>query len=142
MGMISEFPALVKNVFITQEINDAGIYALRFFIRGKPWVVTVDDYFLFDYSDSSKTKPFYSNIGTNNQIWGMVAEKAFAKVKGSYAATNGGFVKEAITILTGAPVFSYNCSEISDDDAFNTIKAANDANYIIGAGTNGGSDTT
>ena len=47
MGAIAEFPDLVKNVFVTQEENDVGIYAFRFYIRGKPWIVTVDDTFLF-----------------------------------------------------------------------------------------------
>jgi len=46
MGAIAEFPELVKSVFLT-DTNDAGIYAVRFFIRGKPWVVTIDDDMLF-----------------------------------------------------------------------------------------------
>lgn len=51
LGALAEFPDLVKNVFITQEKNSAGIYAFRFYIRGKPWIVTVDDYFLFRTND-------------------------------------------------------------------------------------------
>ena len=43
MGAVSEFPELIEDVFITDQKNDAGIYKLRFFIRGKPWVVTIDD---------------------------------------------------------------------------------------------------
>lgn len=43
MGILSEFPELVQNIFLTQQKNNAGIYALRFYIRGKPWVITVDD---------------------------------------------------------------------------------------------------
>lgn len=46
-GAIAEFPDVVKNVFLTQEKNDAGVYAIRFYIRGKPWIVTVDDVFVF-----------------------------------------------------------------------------------------------
>jgi len=43
MGAIAEFPDLVSNIFVTKERNEEGIYALRLFIRGKPWLITVDD---------------------------------------------------------------------------------------------------
>lgn len=42
-------PDLIKNMFLTGTTkNAAGLYAVKFFIRGKPWIVTVDDHFLFD----------------------------------------------------------------------------------------------
>lgn len=55
LASIAEFPGLVQNVFVTTEKNDAGIYAFRFYIRGKPWIVTVDDYFLFYTSTTGQT---------------------------------------------------------------------------------------
>jgi hypothetical protein len=33
----------IKKVFITKEVNKAGIYTLKLMIRGRPWVLTVDD---------------------------------------------------------------------------------------------------
>jgi len=49
---ISEYPRLIQDAFITQETNDAGILGVRLFIRGKPWLITMDDQFLFvDPSD-------------------------------------------------------------------------------------------
>lgn len=84
----------------------------------------------------------FSDIGSNNQFWGMILEKAFAKMKGSYAATDGGFITEGISTLTGCPVYKYNNTLQTDDGAFTAIKAANDLNYILGAGTNGGADST
>jgi len=84
----------------------------------------------------------YSRIGSNNQFWGMILEKAFAKMKGSYASTDGGYITEGMTTVTGCPVFHFNSSEITDAAAFTAIKAANDLNYILGAGTAGGSDST
>ena len=44
MASLTEYPDIAKSVFLTQERNDVGIYAVRFYIRGKPWIVTVDDY--------------------------------------------------------------------------------------------------
>lgn len=43
MGSISEWVDLSKNVFITDTVNEAGIYAIKFYIRGKPWIITIDD---------------------------------------------------------------------------------------------------
>jgi len=54
-------------MFITKTKNDAGIYAVRFYIRGKPWVVTVDDYFLFHDNDSTGAREgYYTKIGAAN----------------------------------------------------------------------------
>ena len=43
MGALAEFPEKAKSVFVTQKLNHEGIYAVKFYIRGKPWIVTVDD---------------------------------------------------------------------------------------------------
>jgi hypothetical protein len=43
MGILSEFPELLQDVFLINQENSVGIYALRFFIRGKPWIITIDD---------------------------------------------------------------------------------------------------
>jgi hypothetical protein len=47
LSALAEFPNNIKNLFLTDSKNSAGIYAVRFFIRGKPWVITVDDYIPF-----------------------------------------------------------------------------------------------
>jgi hypothetical protein len=49
---IGEWPSLVKSVFLTQNKNKAGIFALKVFIRGKPYVISVDDNIIFNSSGS------------------------------------------------------------------------------------------
>ena len=49
MASLAEFPALIKNMFLTHTKNSAGIYAVVLNIRGRPWVVAVDD-FLYMYN--------------------------------------------------------------------------------------------
>ena len=51
LASLAEFPSKIKDLFLTQEVNTAGIYGVTFYIRGKPWVVDVDDHMLFK-SDS------------------------------------------------------------------------------------------
>jgi hypothetical protein len=60
MSALSEFPELVQQVFVTKNVNSAGIYAIRFFIRGKPWIITVDDEFAFKNDELE-----FSDIGEN-----------------------------------------------------------------------------
>jgi len=43
---IAEFPFLLKSAILTHTVNNASVYAVRFYIRGKPWIVAVDDYLL------------------------------------------------------------------------------------------------
>jgi hypothetical protein len=31
---------------LTKKQNAAGIYAIEYFIRGKPWTIAIDDYIL------------------------------------------------------------------------------------------------
>ena len=56
LGAVAQHPEMLKSIFLTDEDNAAGIYALRFFIRGKPWVVAIDAQ-MVAYTDP--TKGFY-----------------------------------------------------------------------------------
>jgi len=63
VGAAAEFPELLYDLFDdrTEAKNDAGIYQVMFYIRGKPWVVDVDDQLLFEYPDTpwlKFAKPF------------------------------------------------------------------------------------
>jgi hypothetical protein len=42
----------IKGLFLTNTKNEQGIYGVKLYIRGKPWVITVNDEMLFDrYQD-------------------------------------------------------------------------------------------
>jgi len=48
LSSLAENPNRIENIFLTQEVNDAGCYALNFYINGEPEIVVVDDYFPYD----------------------------------------------------------------------------------------------
>ena len=50
MSSLAEFPDRARGVFMQNTMNEEGIYALKFYIRGKPWIVTVDDEILLTAS--------------------------------------------------------------------------------------------
>ena len=83
-------------MFLTDEMNQPGIYAFRFYIMGKPWVVTIDDYLPFIEDPlTGQPKLFLGRTGSRDvqpgALWSVLLEKAWAKLKGSYTNANIGF---------------------------------------------------
>lgn len=60
MSGIGEFPELIKNAFVTKTYDPTGIIGIRFFIRGKPWILTIDDEFLFQFPQANKPHLVYA----------------------------------------------------------------------------------
>lgn len=75
----AEFPSLITDSFLTGT-NDSpiGLYGLRFYIRGHPWVVTTDDRFLFNNNNLK-----YMQIADNGAMWAAMMEKVWGKIKGA-----------------------------------------------------------
>ena len=70
-------------------------------------------------SDDDEYRPAYGRAA-KNQLWVSLLEKAYAKAHGSYAATSGGWIAEALSDLTGCP------SETIDLDGVEARDAAGD----------------
>ena len=48
LASAAEFPSLITDAFVTgTDDSPIGLYGLRFYIRGRPWVVTTDSKFIF-----------------------------------------------------------------------------------------------
>ena len=130
----AEWPSLITSMFVTgtdQSGPNAGLIGIRFYIRGKPWVVTIDDKLFWYTSGGNKYLKFNQPDATNRVFWPPILEKAWAKVKGNYEAVEGGFVVSGLRSLTGAPVFTYKTSVIgtannpTEADVFALFEAAN-----------------
>ena len=76
--------------------NAAGIYATQWYVDGRPVVVTVDDYFPVGSDD----KWAYVTAKSEGIIWPMVLAKAWAKLHGSYANSEGGYGGRILRKLT------------------------------------------
>ena len=75
------------------------------FCKNGEWVnVIVDDFIPCLESDRM---PVFSRT-TDNSLWVMIIEKAYAKLHGSYLALRGGFCHEALSDLTGCPTMHYD----------------------------------
>ena len=129
ISSLAEFPERVENIFITKDMNEAGCYALQFYINGEPETVVVDD--LFPWSNHKNTWAF-SRSSNDNEIWVLLLEKAWAKIFGSYQRIEGGTTGEALPALTGAPTQMILHAETEDKEfIWNTIKEADAKDYVI-----------
>lgn len=68
-------------MFLTTEVNEAGCYAMRFYINGEPKIIVVDDYFPYC---NHKSDWAFSRSNSEREIWVLLLEKAWAKIYGSY----------------------------------------------------------
>ena len=83
---------------------------MRLYIRGKPWIITIDDNMLFNGPSFAPTLKFagYGQVDKDKAaMWGPLLEKAWAKMKGTYEGADGGFLENGLRALTGCPVFTY-----------------------------------
>ena len=88
---IAEFPELIRESVLVSTKNSEGIYAFKIYIRGIPWVVSIDSNLAF--KNPTNPQLLFAQIDPLNQVmWGPLFEKAWAKVKGSYATSANGLL--------------------------------------------------
>ena len=79
----------IKDRFITKEVNSAGVYLLKFYVKNVETLVVIDD---FVPVINGKTAFAGSKSGS---FWAILLEKGFAKLLGSYAAILNGLPAKA-----------------------------------------------
>jgi len=109
LAALSERPDLVRRMFLTKSVNQAGIYRVRLWKDAEVVTVTVDDYF----PCFPEGLPVFSR-SHGNELWVLLLEKAFAKLNGSYMLLRGGWAYEGMADLTGCPTETI---EFDDEEA-------------------------
>ena len=78
----------IRDAFQETEKNVAGMYTIRLFVRGHPFLTTLDDEVLYD---TTKDDLHYANPNKfNPSLWGPLLEKAWAKQMMDYTNIYGG----------------------------------------------------
>ena len=140
IAALTEFPILVEDLFPedSKDVNDAGVYNVRFCKNGIWQNVRVDDYFPC-YPGGG---PIYSR-SNGNELWVLLLEKAYAKVNGSYEACKSGWAFEGMMDLTGAPFKTIRLDDpdlkpsIANGTLWKELKQYDIENYIMSASTPG-----
>jgi calpain-15 len=117
LAALTEFPNLIKEMFQDDfvqgvstgpgqkaGVSPVGLYHLRFYKGGLKTILRVDDYFPCEPGPNMPDRygPLFSK-SNGDELWVLLAEKAFAKIHGSYEAIEAGQPHEALMDLTGAP---------------------------------------
>ena len=113
LSALAEFPERIKALFVTQEVNKAGIYLMKFHINGVEKLVMVDDYL------PVRQEGGLAFAGAKEgELWVSLLEKGWAKLHGTYARVESGIPCFACSHLTGVPPESINHDEVEDKDKF------------------------
>ena len=121
-----------------QGLSFAGLYQVRLCLNGKIHDVRIDDYFPCKFNGRSVY------IGTHgDDLWPMLIEKAYAKVYSNYDALRAGLCHEALSDLSGAPVFHWDLedergqAELSGDKLWQRLISIDYYNNLVVVGTTG-----
>jgi hypothetical protein len=125
---LCKYPYLISKIFITREYNkDSCFFELLLFIDGEFQIVYLDDYFpcLKGTSVPYFTKP------TTFELWFMLLEKAWAKVKGGYGNILIGNSSEVFRFLTGFSSEGINNRIIEEKNYLNLLKNCYDSKEVV-----------
>ena len=78
LSALSQYPNLINQIFITKKKNQECVYQVSHFIDGEFQIVYIDDFVPVLKGTST---PFFTKT-TSFEIWGLLLEKAWAKVNG------------------------------------------------------------
>ena len=83
---MAQTPSRITNLFVNSGYPKEGLIALNLHVKGKPAVITIDDYLPFEGSNL-----YFAMQGSDGSFWAPFIEKAFAKLEGNYENIQGGW---------------------------------------------------
>jgi len=110
--VLAECNVRIHALFDRHVENDHGVYCVTMFFDGEHRHVVVDDRIP---CDATTKMPIFSRCRRGG-IWLPIIEKAYAKLRGSYAAIQKGEPSAALSDLLGCPVFMRPCTSLSDEE--------------------------
>lgn len=86
------------------ELSEYGLYIFKFFKRGQPVYVIIDDTLPCIKDGTGQPFPVFARCENVNLYWAPLIEKAYAKLHSRYYALEGGTTMEALSDLTNGMV--------------------------------------
>jgi len=153
LSVVALRPELLRNCVVTRRLNAAGAFCARFHKNGAWQTVLIDDRFPAKHGSVAARAPARGQVAATarfasskqrSELWVSLLEKAYAKLHGSYAALEGGYVDEAMVDLTGGVAGErLRLADERHDLAALGAKLGRyeAAGWLMGAGSAAGSDT-
>lgn len=121
--------------------NSDGTYSVTLFEKDHFWsdrtarTIRVTSRF---YTDPAGN-PYYAGYGSTggaNELWVMLIEKAFARLKGSYDSADGSmFDRDGLELITGNDAAESAVAQGSEDDLLKAIQGSLAAGYALTVNT-------
>ena len=124
VAALAENPNFIKSIFITQEINNYGIYGVYLCKDGKYTQYIIDDFFPCD----NKLSIECFSHGVKNTIWVQILEKCYAKAYGAYSNIETKDLDRIVHDLTCAPIITLDNSL---KNLYINLEEANKKKWII-----------
>ena len=131
ISAISDYPGLIKNIFINNKYNPDGYYTLVLFIDGEFQMIYLDDYFP---CLKGTNIPYFTKVN-NFSIWPLLLEKAWAKLNNSYQNALSGWPNDIFRTFTGFSCEELNHNEEKPERIWRIIKTVKENNGIICSST-------
>ena len=127
LSALSQFPNLISQIFITKKINQECIYQISLFIDGEFQIVYIDDFIPVLKGTST---PFFTK--TNSfELWGLLLEKAWAKINGGYLNIVSCSLADLFRALTGFSCQTINTKEEDMSNIWNIMKDAFNNKWVM-----------
>jgi Calpain family cysteine protease len=133
IAAIAEFPNRIKRLFLSRNVTRTGAYCVTICVNGIWEEIILDD--LIPVKPDGTGKDIAFNHTSDKELWGILLEKAWAKVHGGYMNTDGGLIREALRDLTGAPCKSFFSQLDSPDVHWKRLEEGETNNWIMCAGS-------
>ena len=135
---MSQYPKLIKKLFLSEKKNKNGIYGLKICKNGLLQEIVIDDFFpVLKPSNTSLNNinnpntinyPYCFTHSKDNSLWVQLLEKAFAKIYGSYELLSKKDIEGILKDLSFAPILVLD--SLSSDLALN-LSLANENKWIV-----------
>lgn len=137
LSSLAENPGLIKRLFDTTHPNEFGVYAVWLNVDGMWTEFVLDDFFPVIDNGRGAVQFAFSRT-SEDEIWVMLLEKAYAKAYGNYHRIVGGDPVHALRDLTGAPFDRIeDMNEKSPDEIWNKVVQAERKGWVLCCYTQG-----
>ena len=103
---------------------------MRFYVRGKPWIISIDDE-MYHVNGTL----YFAKVPDSQSLWVPLLEKAWAKLIGTYSSADHGYVVNGMRALTGLPIFDYKTEWLENDEIWALLNESNGLGYLLVACT-------
>lgn len=126
LSVLAEHGHRITKLFVSDQVNDSGVYGVYVNKNGAWITVLVDDY--FPCLGPSAGPAFSKSNGP--EMWVLLLEKAWAKLHNSYEKIELGLTKDVLRDLTGAPCMVFTTD---DPNAWEKLLDAESKKYLLTA---------